>query len=62
MAGGGADEVVVGDFLNSVAASENAVFHGPDRSRQDVPPGCGFSVKEGFSGRRDGGHWVRLKG
>ena len=62
MAGGGADEIVVGDFLGPVAAGEDAVLDGPDRARKDVPAGGGFAVEQGFCGGREGGGRVCAQG
>ena len=53
MAGGGADEVVVGDISGPVAAGENAVLDSPDRAGTNLPIAGGFAVEQGFCGRRE---------
>ena len=53
--GGGADEVVVGDLLASIATGEDAVFEAPNGTGKDIPSRGGFSVEEGLGGGGDDG-------
>lgn len=62
MAGGGADEIVVGDFLGPGAAGEDAVLDGPDRAGKNLPAGGGFAIEQGFGGRREGRRSVSAQG